>query len=72
MKELCKQKNFFQQKLCIDYTYSSNGKEELKNIQKMIHAEKSDIFDVLQYISFSQKTTSRKERIEKNSDRKKF
>ena len=26
------------------------GKEELNNLQKLIHAEKSDLFDVLEYV----------------------
>lgn len=39
------------------------GKDELENLQKMIDAEDSDLFDVLSYISFAIKPISRKERV---------
>jgi type I restriction enzyme R subunit len=41
------------------------GKDELEMLQKMINAEQSDLFDVLNYISFCKPTVSRAERIEK-------
>jgi type I restriction enzyme R subunit len=39
------------------------GKEDLENLQKMINAENSDLFDVLAYISFALQPISRKERV---------
>ena len=41
------------------------GEEELRTVQKMIDAENSDLFDVLNYISFCNPTVSRSERISK-------
>jgi type I restriction enzyme R subunit len=29
------------------------GRDELKNMQKLINAEKSDLFDVLEYVAFA-------------------
>lgn len=40
------------------------GKEQLTSLQKMINAEKSDLFDVLAYLAFSTPMVSRKERVE--------
>lgn len=40
------------------------GKEELESIQKLIDAEKSDLFDVLEYISFAHKPITRAARVE--------
>lgn len=40
------------------------GKDELEMLQKMIDAEQSDLFDVLNYISFLKPTISRVERVE--------
>lgn len=40
------------------------GKDELEMLQKMIDAENSDIFDVLNYISFLNPTISRTKRVE--------
>ena len=39
------------------------GKDELSNIQKLINAEKSDLFDVLEYVSFAIKPITREERV---------
>ncbi|MCG2694848.1 DEAD/DEAH box helicase family protein [Candidatus Parcubacteria bacterium] len=39
------------------------GKDELEILQKMIDAEKSDLFDVLNYISFLNQPISRAERV---------
>ncbi len=39
------------------------GKDELKSLQKIIDAEKSDLFDVLEYISYSAKPISREARV---------
>jgi len=39
------------------------GKDELAAIQKMINAEKSDLFDVLEYISFAVKPITRESRV---------
>ena len=41
----------------------------LKSLQKIIEAEKSDIFDVLNYISFNNQTVSRKLRVAKNQNK---
>ena len=38
-------------------------KEKLDTLQKLVDAEKSDLFDVLAYISFSIKPITRKERV---------
>jgi len=40
------------------------GKDELETLQKMIDAEKSDLFDVLTYISFLTQPISRVDRVE--------
>jgi len=42
---------------------ASYGKDELSNLQKLINAEKSDLFDVLEYVSFAIKPITRKERV---------
>ena len=42
------------------------GKEQLSTLQKLIHAEKSDLFDVLEYVSFAIKPISREERVQQN------
>jgi len=39
------------------------GKDELAALQKLINAEKSDLFDVLEYISFAIKPITREERV---------
>jgi type I restriction enzyme R subunit len=39
------------------------GEEELRTVQKMINAEKSDLFDVLNYVSFCNPTISRSKRV---------
>ena len=39
------------------------GLEELITIQKMINAENSDLFDVLEYISFAMKPITREKRV---------
>ena len=39
------------------------GKAELSTIQSLIDAEKSDLFDVLEYVSFAVKPISRSERV---------
>ena len=42
---------------------SGYGKDELSNLQKLINAEKSDLFDVLEYVSFAIKPITREERV---------
>jgi type I restriction enzyme, R subunit len=42
------------------------GINELKTLQQLINAEKSDIFDVLEYISFAIKPITREERVAKS------
>ncbi len=39
------------------------GKQELESIQKIINAEKSDLFDVLEYISFAHSPITREARV---------
>ena len=39
------------------------GKNELSNLRKLINAEKSDLFDVLEYVSFNVKPITREERV---------
>ena len=39
------------------------GKDELSALQKLINAEKSDLFDVLEYVSFAIKPITREERV---------
>ena len=43
--------------------------EDLKNIQKLIEAEKSDLYDVLEYIAFTKRPITRQARVE-NSESK--
>lgn len=45
------------------------GKDELEMLQKMIDAEQSDLFDVLNYISFLTPTVSRVERVEQTKEK---
>lgn len=45
------------------------GKDELEMLQKMIDAENSDLFDVLNYVSFLRPTISRVERVEQAKER---
>lgn len=42
------------------------GKDELLRLQKMINAEKSDIFDVLEYVSYAVKPITRETRVNEN------
>ncbi len=41
------------------------GKGELATMQKLIDAQKSDLFDVLEYVSFAVRPITRQERVEK-------
>ena len=45
------------------------GKDELEMLQKLIDAEDSDIFDVLNYVSFLNPVISREERVEQSKDK---
>jgi len=45
------------------------GKDELETLQKMVDAEKSDLFDVLTYISFLTQPISRAQRIKQSKDK---
>lgn len=45
------------------------GRDELEILQKMINAEKSDLFDVLNYISFLTPPISRTERVQKSKNK---
>jgi type I restriction enzyme, R subunit len=42
---------------------SGFGKDELTTLQKIIDAEKSDLFDVLEFIAYSEKPLTREERV---------
>ncbi|MDA3832741.1 MAG: DEAD/DEAH box helicase family protein, partial [Spirochaetales bacterium] len=44
---------------------SGYGKDELSILQKLVNAENSDIFDVLEYVSFAVKPITREERVAK-------
>jgi type I restriction enzyme R subunit len=44
------------------------GKDQLESLQKMIDAEKSDLFDVLAYVTFALQPITRVERIQRNKD----
>ena len=44
------------------------GIDDLIEIQKIIDAEKSDIFDVLEFVAFAKKPITRAERIEKSEE----
>jgi len=44
------------------------GKEDLNKLRELINAENSDLFDVLQYIAFSNPALTRKERVESAED----
>ena len=43
--------------------------DELKSLQGLINAEDSDLFDVLEYISFAIKPISREERVAKSQEK---
>ncbi|MDB5237921.1 MAG: type restriction-modification system, restriction subunit, type restriction enzyme subunit [Candidatus Kaiserbacteria bacterium] len=45
------------------------GKDQLEELQKMIDAEKSDLFDVLNYVSFLTPTVTRVERVNQAKDK---
>ena len=45
------------------------GKDELETLQKMVDAEKSDLFDVLTYISFLTQPISRIQRVKQSKDK---
>jgi len=45
------------------------GKDELETLQKMIDAEQSDLFDVLNYISFLNQPISRVQRVKQTKDK---
>jgi len=45
------------------------GKDELETLSKLIDAEKSDLFDVLNYLSFMNKPITREERVERAKDK---
>lgn len=51
------------QQLLINLEKNGFGKQDLKNVQELIDANDSDLFDVLEYIAFSKKPISRLERV---------
>lgn len=42
------------------------GRDELENLQKLVNAENSDLFDVLDFLAYSVKPISREERVNKS------
>jgi len=44
------------------------GRDELDNIQKLVNAEDSDLFDVLDYLAYSVKPISRKQRVQNTKE----
>lgn len=40
------------------------GKDALRNLQELINAEKSDLYDVLEYVAFAKRPITREERVE--------
>ena len=44
-------------------TDAGYGKDELTTMQKLINAEKSDLFDVLEYVAFAAKPITRETRV---------
>jgi len=44
------------------------GKEQLESIQKLINAEKSDLFDVLEYIVFAHRPITRERRVAESKE----
>ncbi len=51
--------------LLVSLEEAGYGKDELYTLQKLVNAEKSDIFDVLEYVSFAVQPISREERVAK-------
>lgn len=45
------------------------GKEELQSIQQLINAEKSDLFDVLEYIAFARRPITRETRVAESQEK---
>jgi type I restriction enzyme R subunit len=45
------------------------GKDELSTMQRLINAEKSDLFDVLEYVSFAIRPITREQRVEQARSR---
>lgn len=45
------------------------GKDELSTLQRLINAEKSDLFDVLEYVSFAISPITREQRVEQARNR---
>lgn len=45
------------------------GRDELDNLQKLVNAENSDLFDVLDYLAYSVKPISREERVNKSKQK---
>jgi len=44
------------------------GEEQLREVSKLINAEKSDLFDVLAYIAYALPTMTREERVDRHKD----
>ena len=45
------------------------GEDQLREVRKLINAEKSDLFDVLAYIAFASTPVTREERVNRHKDR---
>lgn len=44
------------------------GEDELKEVAKIIEAEKSDLFDVLAYIAYAMELITRQDRVNAHKD----
>jgi type I restriction enzyme, R subunit len=45
------------------------SRDDLREIQKLIEAENSDLFDVLEYVAYAKPTVTREERVEASRNR---
>mgnify|MGYP003325293833 CR=1 FL=1 len=56
------------EKLLETLSEAGYSEEQLGELRKLVHGEESDLFDVLQYIAFSNPAISRKERVDLAED----
>lgn len=55
--------------LLVKLSEAGYSKDELETLQKMINAEKSDLFDVLEYVSFAVKPITREMRVAQSQNK---
>jgi type I restriction enzyme, R subunit len=53
-------------KLLLNISSAGYSQDDLNNLKRLIKAENSDLFDVLEYIAFSKKPITREERVNNN------